>query len=60
MIAERSFFYADMARFGNIPGVAVYDATAMTSGEIGAVVNGPGTIIGSLCNGGACLAPFLR
>ena len=58
MIAEPSFYEADVARFGNISGVTVHDITTMTPGQIGGVLNGPGTTIGAFCNSGACLAPF--
>jgi hypothetical protein len=57
-IAERSFYDADMARFGDVPGVQVHDITTMTPGEINNVLNGPGTAIGGFCNSAACLAPF--
>jgi RHS repeat-associated protein len=40
---------------GDIPGVNIYNIPSMTSGEIGSVLNGPGTTIGAFCYSGACL-----
>jgi hypothetical protein len=58
LIADASMFADDLRAFGDLPGVRVYNVASMTPSEIGAVLNGPGTIIGGFCNSGACLAPF--
>lgn len=58
LIADASMFADDLRAFGDLPGVSVYNVASMTTSEIGAVLNGPGTIIGGFCNSGACLAPF--
>jgi hypothetical protein len=58
MRAERAFFEADRAAFGNLPGVNVFDVTRMAPGEISGLLRGPGTTIGAFCDSGACLAPF--
>jgi hypothetical protein len=54
-IADYSFYEEDVATFGRIPGVNIYNIPSMTSGEIGSVLNGPGTTIGAFCYSGACL-----
>jgi uncharacterized protein RhaS with RHS repeats len=51
-------FKADVARFGRIPGVQVYNFPAMTPGQITNLLRAPGTTIGGFCDSGACLAPF--
>jgi hypothetical protein len=56
--ADLSLYQADVARFGNLPGVTVYNFPEMTSGQINSLLNGPGTTIGGFCNSGACLAPY--
>jgi hypothetical protein len=53
-IADYSLYDADVATFGRIRGVNIYNVPSMTSGEIGSVLNGPGTTIGTFCNSGAC------
>lgn len=58
LIADASMYADDRRAFGDLPGVHVYNVTSITPGEIGAVLNGPGTIIGGFCNSGACLAPY--
>lgn len=57
-IADPCLFRADVARFGNIPGVRVHDFTAMTRKRLTDLLTGPGTMIGVFCDSGACLAPF--
>ena len=56
--ADSSLFQADVARFGNIPGVTVHNFPEMTPGQITNLLNGPGTTIAGFCNSGTCLAPF--
>ncbi len=56
--ADLSLYEADVARFGNLPGVNIYNFREMAPGEISGLLNGPGTTIGGFCNSGACLAPF--
>ena len=58
MIPDAGMFKADVARFGNVPGVKVHDITKMKSSEISDLLNGPGTTIGGFCDSGACLKPF--
>jgi RHS repeat-associated protein len=54
------FYNADMATFGNLPNVNVYDFMSMTDAQVTSVVNGPGTTIGGFCNSCAVLAPYVR
>jgi hypothetical protein len=51
-------FKADVMRFGNIPGVKVYNFAEMSPQEITTLLRGPGTTIGGFCDSGACLAPL--
>ena len=57
-VVDRSFYEADVARFGNLPGVNVYNFPEMTASKITELLNGSGTTIGAFCDSGACLAPF--
>jgi RHS repeat-associated protein len=57
-IADASLFRADVARFGNIPGVRVHNFPEMPSTQLTNLLRGPGTTIGGFCDSGACLAPF--
>jgi len=52
------FYGSDVSRFGNTPGVNVYDFNRMSPNEIRGLLNGPGTTIGAFCNSGICLAGF--
>jgi hypothetical protein len=56
MIPDASFFQADQAAFGGLPGVSVQDISTMSDSQISNTVNGPGTTIGAFCNSSACLA----
>jgi RHS repeat-associated protein len=58
MVADLSLYNADVATFGRMPGVNIYNIPEMTAGEISKVLNSPGTTIGGFCNSGACRAPF--
>jgi hypothetical protein len=58
MVADISLYEADVATFGNIPGVTVHNIAEMTAAQIKSIINGTGTIIGGFCNSGACLAAF--
>ncbi|WP_157699781.1 RHS repeat-associated core domain-containing protein [Pseudorhodoplanes sinuspersici] len=58
MAVDVSLFRADVARFGNLPGVTVYNLPELSPGQIKNLLNGPGTTIGAFCNSGACLAPY--
>jgi len=55
---DLSLYEADVARFGNIPGVTVHDFSKLTPSEIKGLLNGSGTTIGGFCDSGACLTPF--
>jgi hypothetical protein len=57
LTADSSLYTADVARFGDLPGVYVHDIMSMSPAEIRAVLQGSGTIIGGFCHSGACLAP---
>jgi RHS repeat-associated protein len=57
-IADLSLYKADVARFGNMPGVNVYNFTEMSSQQLTNLLRGPGTTIGGFCESGVCLAPF--
>jgi RHS repeat-associated protein len=46
---DQSLFDADVVRFGNLPGVNVYNFPEMSPGEISGLLNGPGTTIGGFC-----------
>jgi hypothetical protein len=60
VLTDLSLYEADVATFGQFPGVQVYNVANMSPAAIAEVVNGPGTIIGGFCNSGACLAPLLK
>jgi hypothetical protein len=55
---DLSLYEADVARFGNLPGVNVYNFSELAPGQLNGFLNGPGTTIGGFCNSGICLAPF--
>jgi RHS repeat-associated protein len=57
MTAAPEFFLKDVAKFGDIPEVTVYDLPTMSTDRVNQMVNGPGTTIGAFCNSGACLPP---
>lgn len=56
--ADAGLRAADVARFGDIPGVHIHDFASMTPARIRQILSGPGTIIGGFCDSGACLAPY--
>jgi hypothetical protein len=58
LLADASMLADDIAAFGNMPGVTVYDVASMSPAEISAVLQRPGTIIGAFCDSGACLATY--
>jgi hypothetical protein len=58
IVADGGLLADDVARFGDLPGVHIYDLPSMSPAEIQAVLNRPGTIIGGFCDSGACLAPY--
>ena len=55
LIPEAAFLADDMLKFGGLPGVVVRDVTTMTSAEIAAALQAPGTTIGAFCNSAICL-----
>jgi hypothetical protein len=57
-IVDLGLFRADVARFGNIPGVRVHNFTEMTPKQLTDLLTGPGTTIGAFCDSAACLAFF--
>lgn len=57
-ISAPDLFKADVARFGGIPGVRVYDFNALSPAQRTDLLRGPGTTIGGFCDSGACLAPY--
>jgi hypothetical protein len=57
--AAPQFFADDVAEFGNMPNVKVFDIMKMQPAEVEQLVNGPGTTIGGICNSGACLAKYM-
>jgi hypothetical protein len=58
MDADLGLYEADVARFGDLPGVNIYNFPEMTPGQLNGILNGPGTTIGAFCNSGTCLAPY--
>lgn len=56
--AAQELFKADFERFGNLPGVKVFNFPEMTPRQVSDLLRGPGTTIGGFCDSGACLAPF--
>ncbi len=60
MRADISLFNADVLKFAQYPGVNVYNMTELISNplQLRAILNRPGTTIGSFCNNSTCLAPF--
>jgi hypothetical protein len=55
MEAHPTFFKDDMNRFGNLPGVTVYNLPDMSVEGIQAILENPGNIIGGFCNSAECL-----
>jgi RHS repeat-associated protein len=55
---EANFYSADVARFGNLPGVTIVNFPATPDAQINGLLNGSGTTIGAFCNSAACLARF--
>lgn len=53
-IADPSMYQDDLDYFGSMPNVNVYNFNEMTSAEVNAIANGPGTTIFAFCNSGAC------
>ena len=58
MLADATLSDADVARFGDYPGVTVHDVPSMAPEAIHDLLEAPGTIIGGFCDSAACLAPF--
>jgi hypothetical protein len=50
------FFASDVAAFGNLPGVTVFNYSTLTQIEIRALLESTATTIGAFCDSGACLA----
>ncbi len=57
-LPDRSMYNDDRKRFGNLPGVKVYNFPDMTPDEVRAVIDGPGTTITGFCDSEACLAAY--
>jgi RHS repeat-associated protein len=60
MLVDRSLFWADMDRFGELPGVRVYPLSLMNDTNVSRLLNGPGVTIGAFCNSAECLKNFLK
>jgi CheY-specific phosphatase CheX len=58
MIPDSALFEADVARFGDLAGVTIYNIPNMTPAQITTVLQSPGTTIGGFCSSGICLMPF--
>jgi hypothetical protein len=56
---EAWFFAQDLATFGQIPGVSVWNVAEMSSAAIQHLVHARGTTIGAFCNSAVGLAPWL-
>jgi hypothetical protein len=57
-IVDLGLFKADVARFGNIPGVRVHNFNDMTPKQLTDLLTGSGTTIDAFCDSAACLAFF--
>ena len=57
-IVDASMYADDVARFGNLPGVSIFNLPDLSAAEITGLLRGPGTTVGAFCDSGACLAPF--
>jgi hypothetical protein len=55
--AAPEFFEADVAAFGNLPGVNIHDISTMTLEDIQSIISGPGRTIGGFCNSTTVLLP---
>jgi RHS repeat-associated protein len=62
MRADMSLFHADVLKFGQYPGVNVYNMTELLTNplQLRTILNSPGTTIGGFCNSSVCLTPFMR
>jgi RHS repeat-associated protein len=59
-VTSVAMFQSDVATFGGLPGVTVYDMNELLESPsvLNSILNGPTTVIGAFCNSGACLAPY--
>jgi RHS repeat-associated protein len=48
-LADISLYNADVAKFGGLPGVNVYNFPSLAPNQVNALINGPGTTIGAFC-----------
>jgi hypothetical protein len=58
MTPDDRFYVEDMERFGDLPGVVIHNLPTMSEGEVSAVLQGPGTIMGGFCHSAICLSPY--
>jgi len=58
MFMDIALHEADVARFGNLPGVNIHFLPDLTLPEITNILRAPDTTIGAFCDSGICLAPF--
>ena len=56
---DQALYLEDLAKFGSMDGVRVFDAATMSATEIRALLLSADTTIGAFCNSGVCLRPFL-
>jgi RHS repeat-associated protein len=58
MVADVSLYQADVASFGHIPGVNIYNIPDLAAHQISSMLNGPETTIGGFCHSGVCLSGY--
>jgi hypothetical protein len=56
---DKALYFEDLAKFGSMEGVRVFDAATLSATEIRALLRSAETTIGAFCNSGVCLRPFL-
>ena len=57
--ADLELLAEDIAAFGNMSNVTIYNYLALKISELVAILNGNGTVIGAFCNSGAVIANTL-
>lgn len=58
MIVDAGLHEADLIRFGEVPGVKVYNLPDLSPKQISDLLQTPGTTIGGFCYSSICLTPF--
>ena len=55
VVVDRSMFLVDVDKFGQIPGVKVFNYSDLSPQQLKTLLQGSDTTIGGFCNSGTCL-----